>query len=110
MKVYHTNNKEYCVPDMNLEDWYQDILKTEKRNAGYTPNKVQSVMIATELQLLRLRLGVAEGDFEPFTLFVYTPITQKYEIGRDGRIIGKWPDFGDIMDDLLTRIININAG
>lgn len=59
------NNRVFCpnttaVADDEVEAWYSDLLKS---------NYVH-ILISTQVQLLRLRVGVAEKEITPFELFI----------------------------------------
>jgi hypothetical protein len=81
--------------DKNIEAWYQRILALE--------DKELTTFVATELQVLRLRVGVKEGELPPFCFKVEDSI---YQVGRNGRYTAypHQPEF-EISDNLLDRLM-----
>lgn len=77
-------NTNFCpnvtaVADAEVENWYQDILKQTE----------SWILISTQVQLLRLRVGALEGEITPFELWVdYEKFTDCDSNGK----LSKHPD------------------
>lgn len=86
-----------AICDNNLESWYQDVLSSLDNSKGV------HLFVATELQVMRLRVGIKEGDIEPFKLNIKGDV---FHIGQNGRF-NPWPYHPEFnhFNNLITRII-----
>ena len=85
--------------DKHLEEWYQSVLDTAREE------DLRTIFVSTEIQVLRLRVGVKEGDLLPFTFNIGH---DSYEVNLDGKFDSDryphHPNF-NISDQLIKRIL-----
>lgn len=89
---FHSDNT-LAVSDSNIESWYQDWLATG----------TDVLKIACELQLLRLRIGVMDGELTPFNLLIVAT-NECVSITPKGKL-DTWPQELCVSDKLLDRIL-----
>lgn len=88
----HVNINEFACADPLIEDWYKaKVIEAPEHS---------TVVVVTELQLLRVRIGVQEGEIAPFLLQIDGVIMTRCDRKGD---LAEWPDPICTFDRYLSR-------
>ena len=90
-----TANNDCAIAEDSIEEWYQSVIDSLLKE------KDVNLFVATEMMLMRLRIGVREGDLSSLRLFFNN---QFYDIDKEGKIVD-WPHNLGVLDNYLTRLI-----
>ena len=85
-----------AISDHNIESWYESILETCITEAKC------GVIIASDLQLTRLRVGIVEGELAPFKLLCDDG---EYHFDKDGSLLSLCPEIANQNIKLMSRIL-----
>lgn len=91
--IVRWHSSKRAVADNEIENWYQRVLND-------CPEEIE---VSSETELLRLRIGVKEGEISSMVVLVDDTEIRVDKYGR----MEFWPDTLCVKDELLSRFLGI---